>query len=233
MLRVSMEELTRDLILRVIKADLPFVWENRGLLKSMDPDSGVKKHEGLTKSLLKLKEGKPAGVRIESSGSRKPRMLRKSLKSGRKTLENESSRQDGRVNELNVVCAVRELRLSEQEIGSQVCWVLDDDSMALDDHVSLDDRFRSCGSPYQFSVNEIVGNMFLGTEWVCQDITVLILYVLTSMETESFQDVNVGHRMFCPDVCGKNRVAKTYVRYELMSLGTAEFPTVTESMGTR
>ncbi|KAL0655746.1 hypothetical protein Bca4012_076330 [Brassica carinata] len=84
MLRVSMEELTRDLILRVIKADLPFVWENywkqqRGLLKSMDPDSGVKKHEGLTKSLLKLKEGKPAGVRIESSGSRKPRMLRKSL----------------------------------------------------------------------------------------------------------------------------------------------------------
>ncbi|KAL0655748.1 hypothetical protein Bca4012_076332 [Brassica carinata] len=84
MLRASIEELTRDFILGVIKADLPFVWENywkqqRGLLKSTDPDSEVNKQEGLTKSLPRLKEGKPAGVRIESSGSRKPRMLRKSL----------------------------------------------------------------------------------------------------------------------------------------------------------
>lgn len=29
------------------------------------------------------------------------------------------------------------------------CWVLDDDSMGMDDHVSLDDRFRSCRSPDQ------------------------------------------------------------------------------------
>ncbi|KAF3488044.1 hypothetical protein F2Q69_00053314 [Brassica cretica] len=77
--QASIEELTRDFILGVIKADLPFVWENRGLLKSTDPDSEVNKQEGLTKSLPRLKEGKPAGVRIESSGSRKPRMLRKSL----------------------------------------------------------------------------------------------------------------------------------------------------------
>ncbi|KAF3536687.1 hypothetical protein F2Q69_00024711 [Brassica cretica] len=53
--------------------------QQRGLLKSTDPDSEVNKQEGLTKSLPRLKEGKPAGVRIESSGSRKPRMLRKSL----------------------------------------------------------------------------------------------------------------------------------------------------------
>ncbi|WZY88796.1 hypothetical protein YC2023_045531 [Brassica napus] len=45
----------------------------------MEPDSEVKKRERLTKSLLKLKEGKPAGVRIESSGSRKQRMLGESL----------------------------------------------------------------------------------------------------------------------------------------------------------
>ncbi|KAG5400819.1 hypothetical protein IGI04_015426 [Brassica rapa subsp. trilocularis] len=74
----------QDLILGVIKSDLHFVWANywkqqKGLLKSMEPDSEVKKRERLTKSLLKLKEGKPAGVRIESSGSRKQRMLGESL----------------------------------------------------------------------------------------------------------------------------------------------------------
>ena len=31
--------------------------QQRGLLKSKDPDSEVKKHEGLTKRFLKLKEG--------------------------------------------------------------------------------------------------------------------------------------------------------------------------------
>ncbi|KAF2562785.1 hypothetical protein F2Q70_00016650 [Brassica cretica] len=45
----------------------------------MDPDSEVKKQERLTKCILKLKDNKLAGVWIESSGSRKPRMLRKSL----------------------------------------------------------------------------------------------------------------------------------------------------------
>ncbi|KAF3494534.1 hypothetical protein DY000_02054241 [Brassica cretica] len=45
----------------------------------MDPDSEVKKRERLTKCNLKLKDNKLARVWIESSGSRKPRMLRKSL----------------------------------------------------------------------------------------------------------------------------------------------------------
>ncbi|WZZ60402.1 hypothetical protein YC2023_060509 [Brassica napus] len=45
----------------------------------MDPDSEVKKRERLTKCILKLKDNKLTRVRIESSGSRKPRMLRKSL----------------------------------------------------------------------------------------------------------------------------------------------------------
>ncbi|KAF2577730.1 hypothetical protein F2Q68_00005486 [Brassica cretica] len=79
MLRASIGELTRDLILGVIKSDLHFVWANRGLFKSMDPDSEVKKRERLTKCILKLKDNKLTRVRIESSGSRKPRMLRKSL----------------------------------------------------------------------------------------------------------------------------------------------------------
>ncbi|KAF3558596.1 hypothetical protein F2Q69_00010626 [Brassica cretica] len=30
-----------------------------------------------------------------------------------------------------------------------------------------------------------------------------------SMETESLQDVTICHRMYCPDVCGNRRVAKT------------------------
>ena len=51
----------------------------RGLFKSMDPDTEVKKRERLTKCILKLKDNKLAGVWIKSSGSRKPRMLRKSL----------------------------------------------------------------------------------------------------------------------------------------------------------
>ena len=45
----------------------------------MDPNSEVKKRERLTKCILKLKDNKLAEVRIEASGSRKPRMLRKSL----------------------------------------------------------------------------------------------------------------------------------------------------------
>ncbi|WZZ64689.1 hypothetical protein YC2023_076059 [Brassica napus] len=49
----------------------------RDLFKSMDPGYEVKKRERLTKCILKLKDNKLTGVRIESSGSRKPRMLRK------------------------------------------------------------------------------------------------------------------------------------------------------------
>ncbi|KAL0790112.1 hypothetical protein Bca101_006358 [Brassica carinata] len=84
MLSASIGELTRDLIFGVIKSDLHFEWANcwkqlRGLFKSMDPDTEVKKRERLTKCILKLKDNKLTGVRIESSGSRKPRMLRKSL----------------------------------------------------------------------------------------------------------------------------------------------------------
>ena len=51
----------------------------RILFKSMDPDSEVKKRERLTKCILKLKNNQLTGVRIESSGSRKPRMLQKNL----------------------------------------------------------------------------------------------------------------------------------------------------------
>ena len=51
----------------------------RGLFKSMDPDSDVEKRERLTKCILKLKDNQLTGARIESSGSRKPKMLRKSL----------------------------------------------------------------------------------------------------------------------------------------------------------
>ena len=53
--------------------------QSRGLFNSMDPNSEVKKRERLTKCILKLKDNKLAEVRIEASGSRKPRMLRKSL----------------------------------------------------------------------------------------------------------------------------------------------------------
>ncbi|WZZ79447.1 hypothetical protein YC2023_100019 [Brassica napus] len=94
----------------------------------MDPDSEVKKRERLTKYILKLKDNKLAGVWIESSGSRKPRMLRKSLmvgvgKSGYRNWTKELSR----LTKLDRL--VRELRLSEQEIGSQVylpktCYVI-------------------------------------------------------------------------------------------------------------
>ena len=60
--------------------NLPKSWKQpRGLFKSMDPDTEVKKRERLTKCILKLKDNKLAEVRIEASGSRKPRMLRKSL----------------------------------------------------------------------------------------------------------------------------------------------------------
>ncbi|KAL0664496.1 hypothetical protein Bca4012_101334 [Brassica carinata] len=84
MLSVSIGELMRDLILGVIKSDLHIVWaiswkQPRGLFKSLDPNSEVKKRGRLTKCILKLKDNKLAEVRIEASGSRKPRMLQKSL----------------------------------------------------------------------------------------------------------------------------------------------------------
>ncbi|WZZ24918.1 hypothetical protein YC2023_008319 [Brassica napus] len=43
--------------------------QQRGLRKSMDPDSEVKKREGLTKRFLKLKEGL-CGPRVEIIGTR-------------------------------------------------------------------------------------------------------------------------------------------------------------------
>ncbi|KAF2606832.1 hypothetical protein F2Q68_00043750 [Brassica cretica] len=43
-----------------------------------------------------------------------------------------------------------------------------------------------------------------------QEIGSQILSVLASMETESFQDVTVCHSVYCPDVCGNRRVAKTH-----------------------
>ncbi|KAF3541827.1 hypothetical protein F2Q69_00024386 [Brassica cretica] len=61
----------------------------------MDPDSEVKKRERLTKCILKLKGNKLIGVRIESSGPRKPMMLRKSLNFSGKV-------QNSRVDELKV-----------------------------------------------------------------------------------------------------------------------------------
>ncbi|KAF2612912.1 hypothetical protein F2Q70_00011255 [Brassica cretica] len=105
----------------------------------MDPASEVKKRERLTKCILKLKDNKLTRVRIESSGSKKPRMLQKSLmvivdKSGYRNWTKELS------------------------------WLTKLDRLGI---------------------------------------TVLILSVLASMETESFQDVAVYHRVFCPDVCGE------------------------------
>ncbi|KAF3495016.1 hypothetical protein DY000_02053672 [Brassica cretica] len=142
MLRASIGELTRDLILGVIKLDLHFVWANvfwitqesypinlpkcwkqpRGLFKSMDPDFEVKKRERLTKCILKLKDNKLTGVRIELSGSRKPMMLRKSL----------SSRQNSRVDELKVVNGnrvgqvVRGLRWNLNELAKALDGLLRD-----------------------------------------------------------------------------------------------------------
>ncbi|KAF2607586.1 hypothetical protein F2Q68_00043749 [Brassica cretica] len=74
----------------------------RGLFKSMDPDSEVKKRETLTKCIPKRKDNKLTEVRIESSGSRKPRMLRKSLSKTR-NCQRKGSRQNSRVDELKVV----------------------------------------------------------------------------------------------------------------------------------
>ncbi|KAF3541828.1 hypothetical protein F2Q69_00024387 [Brassica cretica] len=90
--------------------------------KSMDPDSEVKKRERLTKCILKLKDNKLAGVWIESSGSRKPRMLRKSL----------CSRQNSRVDELKVVNGnrvgqvVRGLRWNLNELAKAIDGFLRD-----------------------------------------------------------------------------------------------------------
>ncbi|KAL0678475.1 hypothetical protein Bca4012_006456 [Brassica carinata] len=88
----------------------------------MDPDTEVKKRERLTKCILKLKDNKLTGVRIESSGSRKPRMLRKSL----------SSRQNIRVDELKVVNGnrvgqvVRGLRWNLNELAKAIDRLLRD-----------------------------------------------------------------------------------------------------------
>ncbi|KAF2588574.1 hypothetical protein F2Q70_00039339 [Brassica cretica] len=65
MLRVSIGELTRDLILGVIKSDLHFVWANSELRSW--------RMIGLLKVFWITQE------RIESSDSRKPMMLQKSL----------------------------------------------------------------------------------------------------------------------------------------------------------
>ncbi|KAF2619961.1 hypothetical protein F2Q68_00040030 [Brassica cretica] len=207
MLSASIGEPTRDLILGVIKSDLHFVWANiiwrmigllkvfwitqesypinfpkcwkqpRGLFKSMDPDSEVKKRERLTKCILKLKDNKLTGVRIESSGSRKPRMLRKSLSlcGPRVEIIRTRDRKSG--------VLAKDLLDQTRYLGAvtlaKACWILDDGSMIGDDHLSI---------------------------------TVLILSVLASMETESFQDVTVCHRVFCPDVCGNQSVAKMKLR---------------------
>ncbi|WZZ69637.1 hypothetical protein YC2023_081007 [Brassica napus] len=94
----------------------------------MDPDSEVKKRERLTESLLKLKKGKPSRVRIESSGSRKPRMFRKKSK----RLQRKGSRQDSRVDELNVVNGnrvghvVRGLRWNLNELAKTMDGLLRD-----------------------------------------------------------------------------------------------------------
>ena len=53
--------------------------QQRGLLKSMDPDSEVKKRERLTKSFLKLKDNKLTGVIDESSNSKEPKMIQKCI----------------------------------------------------------------------------------------------------------------------------------------------------------
>ncbi|KAG2276388.1 hypothetical protein Bca52824_058943 [Brassica carinata] len=103
--------------------NLPKSWRQpRGLFKSMDPNSEVKKRERLTKCILKLKDNKLAEVRIEASGSRKPRMLRKSL----------NSRQNSRVDELKVVNGnrvgqvVRGLRWNLNELAKAIDGLLRD-----------------------------------------------------------------------------------------------------------
>ncbi|KAF3527832.1 hypothetical protein DY000_02040676 [Brassica cretica] len=83
----------------------------------MDPDTEVKKRERLTKCILKLKDNKLTGVRIESSGSRKPSMLWKSL----------SSRQDSRVDELNVVNGNR-----VEQVVRGLRWNLNELAKAMD-----------------------------------------------------------------------------------------------------
>ncbi|KAL0689210.1 hypothetical protein Bca4012_088888 [Brassica carinata] len=99
----------------------------RGLFKSMDPDTEVKKRERLKKCILKLKDNKLTGVRIESSGTRKPSMLRKSLSKTRNC-----SRQDSRVDELNVVNGnrveqvVRGLRWNLNELAKAIDGLLRD-----------------------------------------------------------------------------------------------------------
>ncbi|KAF2542884.1 hypothetical protein F2Q68_00031314 [Brassica cretica] len=93
----------------------------------MDLDSEVKKRERLTRCILKLKDNKLTGVRIESSGSRKPRILRKSL----------SSRQDSRVDELNVVNGnrvgqvVRGLRWNLNELAQAMDGLIRDNLKEL------------------------------------------------------------------------------------------------------
>ncbi|KAF3494533.1 hypothetical protein DY000_02054242 [Brassica cretica] len=106
----------------------------------MDPDSEVKKRKRLTKYILKLKDNKLAGVWIESSGSRKPRMLRKSLsKSGYRNWTKEL----WRVTKLDRLDQTRYLGAV---MLAKACWIFDDDSKIWDDHLSLDYRLFSCES---------------------------------------------------------------------------------------
>ncbi|KAF2596192.1 hypothetical protein F2Q68_00008823 [Brassica cretica] len=127
----------------------------------MDPDSEVKKRERLTKCILKLKDNKLTRVRIESSGSKKPRMLQKSLSLWGPRVEIIGTR-DWKSGVL-----AKDLLDQTRYLGAvtlaMACWILDDGSMIWDDH----------------------------------------------LKTDSFQDVTVYHRVFCPDFCGKRRVAKT------------------------
>ncbi|KAL0667554.1 hypothetical protein Bca4012_030258 [Brassica carinata] len=113
----------------------------------MDPDSEVKRRERLAKCILKLKDNKLAGVWIESSGSRKPNMLQKSLCKTRncqgqccriwsqgadERLQRKGSRQNSRVDELKVVNGnrvgqvVRGLRWNLNELAKAIDGFLRD-----------------------------------------------------------------------------------------------------------
>ncbi|KAL0771434.1 hypothetical protein Bca101_036585 [Brassica carinata] len=101
----------------------------------MDPDSEVKRRERLAKCILKLKDNKLAGVWIESSGSRKPNMLQKSLCKTRNCqgrLQRKGSRQNSRVDELKVVNGnrvgqvVRGLRWNLNELAKAIDGFLRD-----------------------------------------------------------------------------------------------------------
>ncbi|KAF3586183.1 hypothetical protein F2Q69_00028840 [Brassica cretica] len=99
----------------------------------MDPDSEVKKRERLTKCILKLKDNKLTRVRIESSGSRKPRMLRKSLSLCCPRVQIIETR-DWKSGVL-----AKDLLDQTRYLGAvmlaKAYWILDDGPMMWDDHV--------------------------------------------------------------------------------------------------